>query len=348
MVSDGMGLANVTAARTFKNGPDGEPLSFENLRHIGYQRTHSANSMITDSAAAASAWSCGEKFSNGEICFHSDGRPHKQSILERAKKKGKSTGLVATSTITNATPAAFGAHVPSRRCEQEVARQYLMVTRVDLLLGGGAERFDSYNEDRCGTKGNFLPMAREKGYAIVHGKSDLFTKVSGGARRVLGLFSPAWMKPHHLRAPDTDEPTLAEMTTVALQVLEKDRDGFFLMVEGSQVDMANHANDMPYQIGEVLAFDAAVSVVRKWIAADPGRRRSSLLIVVADHDTGGFAVKGPKGSLPARGESVEGAWTGKDHTGVDTIIWSDGPGSENLAKSLDNTDLYDIILKVMK
>ncbi len=103
MVPDGMGLADVTAARIYKNGPDGASLYLETLENIGYQRTYSANSIITDSAAAGSAWSCGEKFNNSEICYHVDGRPYNPSILELAKAEGKATGLVATSTITHAS-----------------------------------------------------------------------------------------------------------------------------------------------------------------------------------------------------------------------------------------------------
>jgi alkaline phosphatase len=104
MVPDGMGLADVTAARLRKNGPSGAPLALETLEQIGYQRTYSADNTITDSAAAGSAWSCGEKFANGEICFHANGRPNNPTLLELAKWNGMATGLVAISTITHATP----------------------------------------------------------------------------------------------------------------------------------------------------------------------------------------------------------------------------------------------------
>ncbi len=159
MVPDGMGLADVTAARTFKNGPNGAPLSFETLQHIGYQRSHSANSLVTDSAAAASAWACGEKFDNNEICYHGDGRPVQPSILELAGRAGKATGLVTTDGITEATPAAFGAHVPTRDCRQEIGRQYLETTAVNVLLGGGRSEFTTKTADQGGTKGDLLLTA---------------------------------------------------------------------------------------------------------------------------------------------------------------------------------------------
>jgi len=129
MVPDGMGLSNVTAARIFKNGPDGDPLYLETLPQIGYQRTHSKNSTVTDSAAAAAAWACGEKFNNNEVSYHDNDKNGEcdtipvRTILELAKERGKATGLVATSTITHATPAVWGAHVHYRNCETEIARQ---------------------------------------------------------------------------------------------------------------------------------------------------------------------------------------------------------------------------------
>ncbi|ABQ27061.1 alkaline phosphatase [Geotalea uraniireducens] len=347
MVPDGMGLADVTATRIYKNGLDGAPLNFETLKYIGYQRTYSANSTITDSAPAASAWACGEKFNNGEISFHGDGRPFKPSILELAKKQGKSTGLVATSTITHATPAAFGSHVVSRNCENEIARQFIEVTGVDLLLGGGVDKFKSVKADKCGTKGDFIQEAQDKGYAVAYSKKELDKVVTDGSTKVLGLFNAAGLTPEYTRTPGISEPRLPEMAIAALNVLEKNKHGFFLMVEGSQVDWANHANNYPYQLGEMLAFDEAVKVVRDWISADEDRKENTLLIVVADHDTGGFAINGPQTALLKAGQTVEAGWTTGEHTGVDTLIWSDGPGSKALARAIDNTDIYGVMVKAM-
>lgn len=347
MVPDGMGLADVTAARTFRNGPNGAPLSFETLENIGYQRTHSANSLVTDSAAAASAWACGEKFANNEICFHGDGRQTRPSILELARNKGKATGLVTTDGICGATPAAFGAHVPTRDCRQEIARQYLEKTGVDVLLGGGLESFSAAKPDRCGAKGDLVKTARSKGYLVVNDRDEMKKAVAAGCRKLLGLFSPRGLTAERKRSPETREPRLPGMTAAALAVLEKDRDGFFLLVEGAMVDKANHHNDFPAQRDEVLAFDEAVTVVRDWIKADRKRAATTLLIVVADHETGGFAVTGPYGSLPAPGSDLETAWTGRGHTAMDTIVWSEGPGSKKLGRALDNTDIYDVMAQAL-
>lgn len=348
MVPDGMGLADVTAARIFKNGIDGAPLHFETLDHIGYQRTYSANSTITDSAPAASAWACGEKFNNGEICFHGNGRPHLPSILELAKRTGRGTGLVATSTITHATPAAFGAHVVNRNCETEIARQYIEVTQPDVLLGGGAAKFNPAKPDACGAKGDYVSKAEQSGYTVVQTRQEMKEGVGAGAWKVLGLFTPEGMTPEVLRTSGTTEPRLPEMTVAALDILERNREGFFLMVEGSQVDWANHANDLPYQIGETLAFDEAVKAVLDWINASSERREHTLLIVSPDHETGGFAINGPGNRLLRAGESVVPGWTTRDHTGTDVPVWAQGPGSAAVGRALNNTDLYKVMKQALK
>lgn len=371
MVPDGMGLSNVTAARIYWYGIGGKPLTFETLDHIGYQRTYSRNQTITDSAPAASAWACGEKFNDGEICFHGEGEPNPPSILQLAKRKGKKTGLVATSTITHATPAAFGAHVQRRNCEYEIARQYIEETRPDVMLGGGMDKFVSMsaydkNSATCPAidHGDLTRVAVQKGYTLVSDKIAMEMAVAGGARKLLGLFNPAGMLPECKRMdtpfgdPNTDllcmdksgpvatsEPRLADMTKAALEILEKDGDGFFLMVEGSQVDWANHANDFEYQLGEMLAFAEAVKTVRDWIDEHPARKAGTLLVVVADHDCGGMQINGPygAGNLVTKGK-ITPSWTSKDHTGVDTIIWSQGPQSDRLARgALENTFLYDVM-----
>ncbi len=344
MVPDGMGLADVTAARIFKNGPDGAPLAFEKLPQIGYQRTYSASSTVTDSAAAASAWATGEKYKNGQISSHGEDAP--ETILEIAKKKGKATGLVATSTITHATPAAFGSHVDGRKSEGEIGRQFIFETRVDVLLGG------DFGGDDPGAL--VASATNELGYAFAGTKQELAARPAS-ATKLLGLFAPGRKGKtiEHFRVAATNdypatEPTLAEMAQAALKVLSADKEGFFLLVEGSQVDWENHANRAEGMISEILGFEAAVQAVTEWLDADPVRKSKTLLIVVPDHETGGFAVNGPYGKLLKAGGMVEPAWTTKQHTGIDTIVWSQGPGSEQLGRALNNTDLFRTMKAVLK
>ena len=361
MVADGMGLAHVTAARIFKNGLDGKRLHLETLPTLGYQRTHSASDSLTDSAAAASAWANGEKFNNGEISCHDDDQDGRcepapnPTILEIAKAKGKVIGLVVTSTVTHATPAAFGSHVPSRRCEKEIARQYIQVTEVDVILGGGRKKFKSTEEqaDKCGTFGDFIAEAERKGYQIVYTKKALDGFAAKSSAKILGLFAPKGKTPELFRVyPEehyqVEEPTLPHMTAAALEIVERAEDGFFLVVEGSQIDWASHRNDVAYQIGETLAFDEAVKVVLDWINEKPNRRQNTLVIITADHETGGFAISGARGRKYKRGDIVDHGWTSKGHTAEDILIWSQGPGSQYLGRGVDNTDLYRVMRKVIK
>ena len=361
MVPDGMGMSYVTATRIFKNGPNGDRLSFETLPHIGYQRTHSKNSTVTDSAAAASAWASGAKYNNGEISCHDDDfngacdtRTTVPTILEIAKKRGKATGLVVTSDITHATPAAFGSHVHNRKCEEEIAIQYL-TTGIDVLLGGGIAK----NRRHCllpPSGADYLAVikadATAKGYIIVDTESAMNGAVASGAGKMIGLFKAGGKTPERFRVDGTPyppkEPTLPEMTAAALALMEDNRNVFCLLVEGSQIDWAGHANDIDYLLGETLAFDETVRVVKDWIAAMPLRRQDTLLIVVSDHETGGLMIRGPDGTLTAKGDIIHATWTSTDHNAQDTVIWSQGPGSQRLNRAVDNTDLYEVMVDVIE
>ncbi len=361
MVPDGMGLADVTAARIFANGPDGDRLAFEKLPVIGYQSTHSANSTVTDSAAAASAWATGEKHNNGEISCHDDdgnGECDSQpvpTILDIAQSKGKSTGLVATSDITHATPATFAANVHHRKCEETIARQ-ILERKVNVLLGGGI----AVNQPPCllgdseeGYLESVLKEYTAAGYTIVETKADLNSTVGQRTAKILGLFKQGGKSQEIFRVDPSQvypesEPTLQEMTQAALKMLQKNRRGFFLMVEGSQIDWANHDNDIQGQIAETLGFNDAVQTVLDWVNASRWRKMRTLVVVVADHDTGGFAIDGPYGTLSEQGEIIEDGWTSGDHSAVDTVIWAQGPGSRQFGQALDNTDLYLLMKNALR
>jgi alkaline phosphatase len=177
--------------------------------------------------------------------------------------------------------------------------------------------------------------------------------VAKGSRKILGLFTPKGKTPELFRLYPEDyykaeEPTLPQMTAAALETVEKDEDGFFLLVEGSQIDWASHRNDVAYQIGETLAFDEAVKVVLDWVSEKPNRRQKTLVIISADHETGGFAINGVEGRNYKPGDIVDHGWTGAGHTAGDTMIWSQGPGSKYLGRVVDNTDLYKVMLEVLK
>lgn len=348
MVGDGMGFSFVTAARLAKGGVDGPPLALETLDHFGYQRTYSSDGVIADSAATASAWACGAKFQNGALCHYADGRPAPPSLLDLARASGRAVGLVATSTITHATPAAFGASVPNRACEAEIARQFLVESKVDLLLGGGLARFRSAAKDSCGGGGaDYVELAKREGYTVVTTAAELRTAVGSG--KLLGLFADEGMTRVQARTPDSTEPTLAEMTAAALARLAADHEGFFLVVEGSQIDWGGHDNDLGYAVSELLAFDEAVRVAQGWIAARPQRAAEALLVVLADHETGGLSLIGPvqrpTASAPVR---VRPHWATTGHTAADAPIWSSGPGSAELGGLVDNTKVYEVVRGVLE
>lgn len=356
MIPDGMGLANVTATRIRLNGPAGAPLYLETLERVGYMRTHSETNTVTDSSAAASAFACGEKFVNNEVCYHADGRPNNPSVLELAKANAMSTGLVATQTITHATPASFASHVPARKCENEIARQYATETQPDVMLGGGQTTFTN-STSGCPGAGDYVNVAISNGYRYVNTRDGLQQAVADAVPRILGLFADKNMTPEYKRFEGTTEPRLPEMTAAALSLLERNETGFFLMVEGSLVDSGNHAEDLQYQFGEMAAFDEAVKVVLDWIAAAPERKQQTLLIVAPDHETGGFAVIASETPNAGLGPFTAG-WTFKlvpddardfeaHHTGGDLVIWSQGPGSEALARAVDNTAIYSVIKQAL-
>jgi alkaline phosphatase len=360
MVADGMGLADVTAARITRNGIGGPPLHFETLEEIGYQRSYSEKNTVTDSAAAASAWACGEKFVNDEICLHADGRRSNASLLELAQDEGWATGLVSTQTITNATPAAFGAHLRNRECETEIARQYVQMTRPDVLLGGGRTAFNPTVPDPCGMSGNFIGVATGSGYTYVTNITELNAAVAAHTKRLLGLFKGSYLTPEVMRSSTSAEPHLKDMTAAALTTLDWLNDRFFVMIEGGLVDLANHVEWLDAQVAEVSAFDDAVGAALNWINASEERRQHTLLIVIVDHETGGFAVMGTEVAGAEPLGSFSGGWTFlmpppppsttvvARHTGTDTMIWSQGPGSAALGRAIDNTTVYEVVKAVLR
>ncbi|MFD1452443.1 alkaline phosphatase [Oceanobacillus sojae] len=290
MIPDGFNADYATNYRHFK----GEDAVWDN--HLkGMYSTYSADSNITDSAAAGTAMSTGVKTNNGTIGLDSDGNP-KQTILEASQDKDMSTGLVATSTITHATPAAFGAHVEDRNNETEIARQ-LIDNEIDVLLGGGKNNFIPESEGGNQTEVNVLQQAEEQGYQLVENRNQLLeADIDLDSENLLGLFADDALAPEMHRNTE-EEPSLAEMTQTAIDTLKNDEDGFFLMVEGSQIDWAGHDNDAAWAMTDVGAFEAAVQEAINFAKEDG----NTLVVVGGDHETGGMTA-GANGSGTANPE----------------------------------------------
>jgi alkaline phosphatase len=281
MISDGTGPATVTMARDYARdvlGRDG--LALDQIA-VGTAQTFATDSRITDSAAGATAFSSGVKTYNGAIAMDTLRRPV-ATILEAAEARGMATGLVATSRVTHATPASFASHVPSRSMENEIAEQ-MIGKGVDVIFGGGRRHFLPESADGQRTDGrDLLETGRELGYQVLATKEDIEGPLT---TPVLGLFTVSDMS-YDIDRNTSEEPSLTDMTVKALDLLDDDPDGFFLMVEGSRIDHAAHGNDAAAHLHDMLAYDAAVAAVLDFARRD-GR---TLVISVADHETGGLTL----------------------------------------------------------
>lgn len=274
LIGDGMGVTQREATRLYL----GRDLAMDSDLSV-LITTHSANNQTTDSAAAATALATGKKTNNGLLSIDPEGR-HLPTILEEAKKKGLATGLVATSAITHATPAAFGAHRANRNDELGVALDYLE-NKVDLLMGGGKSFFLPTKEGGKRTDGrNLVAEFKELGYRAAFSEEELAAIPFLPALVLFDEF------PYALDN-DGSYPTMAEMTKEALRLMENEA-GFFLMVEGSQIDWACHANDPIATLSEIAAFDQAVEAALEFATKHP----QTLVIVVGDHETGGLKLTG--------------------------------------------------------
>lgn len=279
MIPDGYSASYATNYRWYNGGDETEL----DRQLKGMMRTYSASSKVTDSAAAGTAMATGTKTNNGTIGMNPSGQ-EVESILDRADRVGKSTGLVATSAITHATPAVFASHVASRANEADIAKQYMDEMKVDVLLGGGQKYFFDKENGGVQEAGNLVKKAERAGYQYADSLESL-QETDG--RKVLGLFAEEGMAPE-LDRELTQQPSLSTMTKKAIQTLNKDKEGFFLMVEGSQIDWAGHAHDAAWAMKDSDAFHKAVKEAMRFAAKD----KNTLVVVAGDHETGGMTVGG--------------------------------------------------------
>ncbi len=277
MVSDGMSMGTLTLADMAARSQSGVNSQWVSLwEQAGVvrssARTHAADSLVTDSSAAASTWGCGRKVNNGAVNTTPDGA-EQEAILVTARKAGFATGLVTTTRVTHATPAGFIASVPSRDMEREIAKQ-ILERHVDVVLGGGERYFDQPT------------LAQHSDLSVVRSAEELALASTDvgtgleGAGRLLGLFGRDHVPWVLDRTPSV--PSLADMTRAALTRLSRSERGFVVQIEGGRVDHAAHDNDAGSLIAEQLDFDRAIGVVREFVANDP----STLLIITSDHGNG--------------------------------------------------------------
>ena len=318
LIGDGMGVGQLTAAE-IENGDDS--LVTTSLPYMSMVTTHSSSGYVTDSAASATALATGFKAMNGVISLDADWE-ELRTVVEAAEGLGLSTGLVTNTRITHATPASFMAHVSSRDNEAEIARQALDCG-VDVLLGGGSYYFSQLSPE-------------DAGYQIVDSTEDLLAASSG---KILGLFNTDYMSYESVRDPE-EEPSLAEMTVKAIELLSSDPDGFFLMVEGGRIGHASHDNDYENAVMETLSFDASVLEALRYASG----RDDTLVIVTADHVTGGLSILGGYESS----STAEYEWIDDYHTGNMVPVYAYGPRSIEVIGFKDNTDIGKFMFSVIE
>ncbi|KAL2156270.1 hypothetical protein VTH82DRAFT_1015 [Thermothelomyces myriococcoides] len=303
MVSDGMGPASLSLTRSFRQHVHSLPVSDVltlDAHFWGTSRTRSTNSLVTDSAAGATAFSCGRKSYNGAIAMLDGHRPC-GTVLEAAKRKGFHTGLVVTTDVTDATPASFAAHVDSRWEMDEIALHEVgagvLGRSVDLILGGGRCHFLA-NSTRGSCRSDdvdVVGLARDRFGWAFKGNRQGFDELQLGRNAtlpLLGLFADTDVPFEIDRRHMADiYPSLSEMATTALTALDeatKDSDhGFFLMIEGSRIDHAGHFNDPAAQVREVLEYDRTFKIVLDYLANSD---TEGILVATSDHETGGLAT----------------------------------------------------------
>ncbi len=314
MVGDGMGVAQIYAGLTANHGK----LNLEQCTAVGFHKNTASNAYVTDSAAGATAFACGQKTYNGAIGVDANGNSI-PTILEEAEKNGLATGLVATCSITHATPASFISHQPSRSLDENIALDFLK-TDVDVFIGGGRKFFTQRADGK-----NLADSLKSRGYQIANSITEVQQITSGKLAAFLADEQQA-----KFSAGRGDE--LVKSTETALQLLKKNKKGMFMMIEGSQIDWGGHGNDTQYIIDEMLDFDNAIGKVIDFARKDG----KTLVIITADHETGGFTING--GDLKTG--KVEGKFTTGSHTGVMIPVFAYGPGSIKFSGIYENSDIF--------
>jgi alkaline phosphatase len=321
LIGDGMGLAHLEAAMTASN----KTLNIERCSETGFAKTSSSDEYITDSAAAATAIACGKKTYNGAIGVDSLGNNVK-SILEYAEEAGLATGLVATSTITHATPASFIAHDDSRQHYEAIARDFLE-TDTDVFIGGGLSHFDNRKDSI-----NLVEILEINGYQIALNTQELEHINSG---KLVGLLNDKSMP----RMTEGRQEMLLKSGEKAIEILSQNKKGFFLMIEGSQIDWGGHDNDIEYVVTELLDFDQVVGAALDFAQQDG----NTLVIVTADHETGGLAILGKdimKDPLATKFSTTH-------HTAVMVPVYAYGPQADKFAGIYENNTLFHKMMNAL-
>lgn len=318
LIGDGMGTSQVYAGMTANGGT----LNLERFPIAGFSKTYSTE-YVTDSGAGGTALATGHKTKNGSIAVDPQGQPVK-TILEWAEENGKATGMATTCAMTHATPASFIAHQAKRSDYELIAADFLK-TDIDVFIGGGHDHFGKRKDGI-----DLIGQLRKKGYRIAQ-TIDEIKEIKSGP--VAGLLYPV----HPPKWSEGRGDLLTESVIEAIRLLSADSDGFFLMVEGSQIDWAGHDNNAQQIAEEMIDFDRAVGAALDFAEKDG----QTLVIVTADHETGGLSL------LDGNFETGElkGSFSTGDHSGVMVPVFSYGPQAVIFGGIQENTDIFEKMMQ---
>ena len=311
MIGDGMGIAHITATRIERG-----PLQLERFKVMGMHMTHSADNYVTDSAAAGTALSTGSKTNNDMVGQNPDGQSLK-NLMEYAREAGKATGAAVTSILPHATPAAFSAHHQARYHYDIISEQQIN-SGLDVLIGGGLCNYypRSFTGSRRKDDKHLLNELRKKMPVILNIETLRKIKAPPQLAAILAM--------GHLPPAGKRDYSLGELTDKAVEALNRDPDGFVLMVEGSQIDLAAHDQDMPRVISELADFDTAIKAALDFAEKDG----NTLVLVTADHETGGITL--PMNTIE-NGKISKPTFSTDNHTASMVPVFAFGPGAEKFA-----------------
>ena len=369
-IGDGMGFTHVAAAEAYlaqERGVIGmDPLCFTQFPVLGEATSFSASNIITDSSAAGTALSTGEKTTNGMLCIAPDSTTLLKSIAYKIHDAGYSVGVMSTTPINHATPAAFFGHNVKRGNYYEIGKE-IPSTGFEFFAGGGLYHPNGKEKDQTPS---LWEMIEEGGYTLAYGYEDFKAKKDAGRIVLVQAEGSEEICPYALGRPE-GALTLSQIVESAITVLERNPKGFFMMAEGGLIDWTAHSQDLAGTIFETLDFDQAISVALAFYDKHPDQ---TLIVVTADHETGGIAL-GRKGytydltvidkiknasastdveqymndpkSIDSVNEEARIGWTTTSHSGGPVPVWAKGVGAERFAGRMDNTDIPKKICAAM-
>lgn len=320
MIGDGMSLMHVYSAWAANHGK----LYLENCETTGLSKTYCANRLITDSGAGGTAMAIGKKTNYHSVGVDADGNPQ-PSLITLAKKKGLSAGVAVTCRLWDATPADFCCHNVDRDQEDEIIADYVNCD-ADYVVGGGAKKFENRKDGR-----NIFKELEQKGYQVARSWEECQKLKSGK------IFAVTDSVDTPLPAERGDR--LAQSALKGIELLNQNPKGFFMMIEGSQLDDYGHFNDLNLLMQETHDFDRTIGQVLKWAAKDG----ETLVVITADHETGGLTLVGgdkDKGEIKCKFSTT-------DHSGVMVPVYAFGPGSELFTGIYENTDVFHKIKSLL-